>query len=68
MAENSAFVLTPSAELAVQRAEAGIRLLRETGDAAYIGRIHYELAKAAEAQSPSRGLPEDEEMRLEGNT
>jgi hypothetical protein len=61
----SCSVLAPRAEFAVQRAEEGIRQLRRTGNADCIGRIHYELAKAAEAQSVCMtGLTEDDEMEI----
>jgi len=45
--------LCPQAEVALQRVEASIRRLRETGDRAHVDRMHYDLAKTREA------LPED---------
>ena len=65
MTESSSSVLNPRAEFAVQRAEASIKRLRETGNTEHIGRIHYELARAAEAQSPALGLLEDDEMQVD---
>ncbi len=57
--------LNPQAEIRLQRVEATIRMLRETGDPQFIGRLHHGLAQVREAMPDSGGEPLDDEMRTE---